>query len=54
MGKLGGMSFMQGTGLIVIGLGLGLVFVNLLIGFDAKNPSSTNIGANLRKAITGK
>lgn len=43
----------QGMGMIVLMLGLGLVFANLLIGFDASNPAPTNIGANLRKAVTG-
>ena len=40
--------------MVVLALGLTLVFANLLIGFDAQNPSATNIGANLRKAVTTK
>lgn len=45
---------MQGKGLIVLMLGLGLIFVNLLVGWDAKNPTGTNIGGNIRKALTGQ
>jgi hypothetical protein len=47
-------SFTQGAGLIVLMLGLGLVFVNLLVGFNDANPSPTNIGGNIRKVLTGK
>lgn len=48
------MSGFSPLGQIALVLGIALILVNLFVGFNDPNPSPSNIGGNLRKAVTGQ